>query len=312
MKIRKNINLSAYTSFNIGGYAKFFSEAASEKELLDAVKYAIENELNYFILGGGTNILIADEGYDGLVIKINNNNINIDGQVVNVDAGVLLSDLINKSIENSLAGLENFALIPGSVGGAIYGNAGSFGKSISDFIEKVIIFDKSQEQVKEICNDECEFGYRDSIFKRTDKFIILSAKLRLKKDELKKIKQRFEENNAYKRDNLEWQPSAGCVFKNIDIKKLSKRKIIELERKGLDLEQAKKNSKIAAAYMIDMLNLKGKQVGGAKVSDIHANFIINTGTATANDVIMLESLIKQKIRDKYNLQLELEQILIGF
>ena len=310
--MKQDISLREYTTFKIGGPAKFFVEVATEDDLKQAVEHANKNSLKYFILAGGSNILISDKGFDGLVIKINFNNLEIKGNKVVVGAGVVLEALIKKTIENSLAGLEVLAKIPGTVGGAIYGNAGSFGKAIGDFIKQVKVYNVESEKIEEFNQTECQFEYRGSDFKKQKNLIIIKTEFELPSGDKEQLEKDYQKNVKYKQNAFEWQPSAGCVFKNIELKNLSNEEADRLEQKGLDLTKAREVGKISAGQLIDFLDLKGLKVGEALISDKHANFIINIGQATAEDVIMLESIIKQKVRNSFGIQLELEQILVGF
>ena len=312
MEIKQNVSLVDYTSFKVGGPAKFFCEVKNEEDLKQAVLYARENNLEYFIIGDGSNIVVSDNGFKGLIINIKNKNIEIKDQEINVEAGLELSDLIRQSMDSSLMGLDALAMIPGTVGGAIYGNAGSFGKQIGDMINQVRVFDINTGEFKDLDKSECGFDYRSSMFKYNHHLIIYSATLRLEKGDAKEIMNNYQANCKYKKENLEWQPSAGCVFKNIDINNVEEGNIERIENEGGDLTKAKEVGKIAAGMLIDLLDLKGFSVGGAMVSKVHGNFIINTGKAKAEDIISLQSILKQKVRNKFGIQLELEQVLVGF
>jgi UDP-N-acetylmuramate dehydrogenase len=284
-KVMQNLPMSLHTTFKIGGPAKYFFAAQSEKDLVEALKIAKELEIKFFILGGGSNILVSDQGFDGLVIKMNLNNLNIMNNEVVAEAGVNLGNLIGQTAKNNLGGLEFLAGVPGTVGGAIYGNAGSPQIDISDFIKKVKVLDKNFNIV-EINKDQCKFAYRQSRFKET-KEIILSAVFEMKKGDRDQIQEKIKESLKKKKDSqpLEF-PSAGSIFKNPKEK--------------------------PAWQLIKEADLPGKKIGGAMISEKHANYIVNTENATAEQVIMLISLIKQKIRTQFNIQLQEEIQLVGF
>ncbi|MFC1700650.1 UDP-N-acetylmuramate dehydrogenase [Patescibacteria group bacterium] len=278
MKIQKNVFLSKHVTFKIGGLARYFFIAKNKKDIINAIKFSQEKKLSYFILGGGSNLLASDNGYDGIVIKISNSKISFNNKIIKVDAGVKLMDLVDFSIKNNLSGLEWAIGIPGTVGGAVRGNAGAFGHSISEVIEKVIVLRNNKDKK---CNDkDCEFSYRDSVFKHNSD-IIISAELQLQrgyKKQSQKLIQDYLKQRKQKHP-LEYA-SAGCVFKN--------------------------PKPLSTAQLIEDCGLKGKQIGGAKISEKHANFIVNLGDAKSDDVIKLIQFIKIKIKDKFSVELEEE------
>jgi len=308
LNIQKNISLSKFTTFKIGGSAKFFVEVKNEDEIIETVRYAKENNLETFILSGGSNLLISDEGFSGLVIKVSNSEIEFNENEVICGAGVLLSRLVLESARNNLTGLEWAAGIPGMVGGAIVGNVGAFGGEIKDNLKEVKALDFKDNKVKIYKNNECGFGYRNSIFKENyGKIILITAKFKLEKGDKNDSEEKIKEVVKKRKEKQPQYPSAGSFFKNPIVKN---EKIIENFEKDTSFKI--QNNKIPAGWFIESVNFKGKQVGGAQVSKKHANFIVNTGNATAEDVIMLSSLIKQKVRDKFGVQLKEEIKMVGF
>lgn len=310
IEIQKNILLAPYTTFKIGGEAKFFTEVISDDEIIAAVEYAQKNNLEIFILGGGSNVLISDKGFDGLVIKIKSSEIKIiDECAIACDAGVSLKSLVNFSVANNLTGLEWAAGIPGTVGGAVRGNAGAFGGEIKNSVEEIKILDTSKTPLKieYFQKDECKFDYRNSIVKEKSNIILIAVKLTLEKainqDGIRLVADIIAKRSSKQPAN----PSAGSFFKNPII---TKSEIIE--RFEHDMEMKMQGDKLPAGWFIDDLGFKGKKIGGAQVSEKHANFIINTGKASAEDVTILSSFLKQKVRDSYGVQLEEEVSRIGF
>ncbi len=310
--IQKNVSLKNYTTFKIGGPAKYFFIAENEKEIKKAVKAAKELNLKYFILGGGSNILISDKGFDGLVIKVESRKLKVESrklksETIYVDAGTNLGTLVKFSVDNNLTGMEWAAGIPGTLGGAIRGNAGAFGKSMADIIQEITVLNKDLQNTRYKIQDT-KYGYRDSIFKR-NKDIILSAVLKLEKGDSeiskKKIREYLQKRKSIQ--PLEY-PSAGSVFKNI----LSSEVSLETFKKCSKLKQFCQSGKIPIGWLIENVGLKGKKISGAQVSEKHSNFIINIGNARAEDVVILISLIKQKVRNKFDLQLMEEIEYIGF
>jgi UDP-N-acetylmuramate dehydrogenase len=296
-RVRENVGLARYTTFNIGGPAKYFFVAKTKQDLIKAIKIAKQNNLRFFILGGGSNLLVNDKGYDGLVINFQFSIFNFHGRPqadspkgcfskINAGAGTLLSEVVQQSVENGLTGLEWAVGIPGTIGGAIYGNAGGSINgnrvSIGDFVESVEILDKNLK-IKKYTKKQCKFAYRESIFKHNNE-IILSVVLKLKKGNSEKNKEIIKQIFKERTQKIPKGYSAGCIFKNSD--------------------------KYSAGYLIDECGLKGKKIGRAEISKKHSNFIINLGNAQANDVLKLIKLVKQKVRQKFKISLEEEIQLI--
>ncbi|MCK4781907.1 UDP-N-acetylmuramate dehydrogenase [Candidatus Parcubacteria bacterium] len=290
----KNISLAKYTTFKIGGPAKYFLIAKTKKELTKAIKTAKENKLPFFILGGGSNVLVSDKGFNGLVIKIQSSKSKLfqikpkaQNPKIWIESGAKLGNLIKSLVENNLTGLEWVAGIPGTIGGAIRGNAGVPEKSMKDIVKNVEVLDADTLKQKIFTNKDCKFKYRDSIFKRNKNLIILSAEIELKKNDSKKSKQIIKEILKDRAEKIPKGYSAGSIFKNPE--------------------------NISAGELIEICGFKGFAIGGAQVSFQHANFIINfTGNAKAEDVINLINLIKNVVKDKTGIKLEEEIQCIGF
>ncbi len=305
-KIYKNISLKENFTFKIGGKAKYFIKVSNLKDIKKAIFWAEERKVSFFILGGGSNILFPDDGYNGLIIKIENKKIILKNNEIIVEAGVPLLRLVFFSKEKSLSGLEWAAGIPGTVGGAVFGNAGAFGGEIKDSIKEVLVFDIKTKKEKLLQNKDCKFSYRNSIFKKTKRYIIISATFKLKKGKKEKISEEINKNILYRKNNHPLNyPSAGSIFKNCKIDN----KVKKLFKKFPDLKQFEKKGEIPAAYLIYKCDLKGKKIRGAQVSEKHTNFIINKKNAKARDVIELIKLIKNKVKKKFNIELKEEIIL---
>lgn len=309
--IKENFSLAPLTNFKIGGPAKFFIEAKTKEELEQAIKWGEENKEKIFILGGGSNILISNKGINGLVIKIINEEILILGQRIDCGAGATLAKVASLAVSHNLSGVEWVVGIPrATIGGAIRGNAEAFNVAMSDIVETVLIFDLLTHKFKTLSNKDCEFGYRVSVFKEKNNYIIWSAILKLKNEKPEIINELVNKSIAFRGRNYPKLPSAGSVFKNVPVK------LIEQNNPQL-LEEIKKRGitrldNVGAGMLIDMLGLKGKTIGGAKISLEHANHIVNTGKATSDDIIMLISYIKQQVRDKLGIQLQEEIQYLGF
>ncbi len=313
---QENVPLAPYTTFKIGGPAKYFIIAKSTEEVKSAMEAARQKNIPVFVLGNGSNVLISDEGFDGLVIKIQNSKLKIenDNEKIKIiaESGVLIGKLVNESVKNSLTGLEWMMGIPGTLGGAIVGNAGAFGHSISELVEKVEVLDQGDLSVKLLRNKDCQFGYRESIFKKNSKYIILSAELSLKEgnkaESERIIKEHIVQRQSRHPGGL---PNAGSFFKNIPIKE-NEKAFDKILKEFPEAEKFKAAGMIPAAWLIEKRDLKGVKIGGAMVSDKHANFIVNFNKASARDVMMLSSIIKQKIRDSFEIQLQEEVRFVGF
>ncbi len=304
---KKNILLAPYTTFKIGGPAKYFFIAKNNRQIIEAVKLAKKSGIPYFIMGGGSNVLINDKGFDGLVIKVKNEKYEIQNKTIISEAGVLFSSLVGEATNKNLSGLEWAVGVPGTIGGAIRGNAGAFGRDIYESVEKVIFFNAENLKIESYNKKQCQFSYRESIFKH-NKNIILSAQLNLKKGNSKKSSEIIKECLEIRKKGNPGYPSAGSVFKNLQVKNLNS----SLFEKIPELKQMIKGGKIPATYFIEACGLKGKRIGEAEIYQKHANFIINLGHATAEQIIILISLIKQKVRNKFSIQLEEEIEYVGF
>lgn len=316
MEILENIPLAQYTSIRIGGPARFFCVVKSEQDLSEALEFAREKNLPVFMLGGGCNSLFPDKGIDGLVIKMQNTEFKqeADGKFI-IGAGIGLGFLAQETVKLGFAGAEWCAAVPGTVGGAIYGNAGAFGGEIKDIIVEVKYINIS-EKFNELENKKCEFAYRESVFKKHPEWIIWRAVIQLRKSDISESQNKVQEFLAKKRQGQDLEnKSAGCTFKNPKLP--DDKKFLKTLRESLELEQEEfneitKNGKISAGFLIDRLDLKGKKIGGIQISPKHANFLINTGNATAEDAVIMISFIKEKIRNHYDIQLHEEIQTIGF
>lgn len=302
--LRKNFDLTPLTTFRIGGQAEFFMIIKNRQELVKAITWAKANELPLAVLAGGSNILVTRKKIKGLVLKISGENYFIKKNHIISWAGTGLTKLAKISGQAGLTGLEWSFGIPGSLGGAVRGNAGAYGFNISDRVVQVEAYDLIKNKLIKLDHRSCGFNYRDSIFKKRKNLLIVEVKLKLAKGELKEIKFLSHNNFSHRLRSQPREPSAGCVFKNLEYKKIIKQNkelAEDLKAKGLI-----RGGKIGAAYLIDQLRLKGETAGQAKVSEQHANFIVNTGQARAKDVVNLIDLIKRKVKDKYKIDLQEE------
>ena len=310
MEIQKNVLLKNYTTFKIGGEAKFFCVVKNSDELKSATEWAKSENLKTFVLAGGSNVLISDKGFDGLVIRMKNDFLEKieDGDekvILKCGSGTLLSELMKYCLKNGFEGLEWAAGIPGTVGGAVRGNAGAFGFSIRDCVRKVLAISNCDEklEIREFNGKECGFDYRESFFKKNSRWIIDKIFLEFGKGDFVEIDKKFKEfigKRSEKQPPLGKFPSAGSIFKNPVVPQ----KIIKIFEK--ESGTIATNKRVPAGWLIDQCGLKGKSIGGAMVSDLQANFIVNTGNSSFEDVIILMSVIKEKVRNKFGVQLKEE------
>jgi UDP-N-acetylmuramate dehydrogenase len=299
------------TTYKVGGPAEFFLEAKDKIDLREAFEWAKENQKEIFVLGGGSNLLISDEGIKGLVIKINNNQIVVRGERLDCGAGANLNRAMLLASGSGLSGLEWAAGIPGAtIGGVIRGNAGAFGQGTADILENVEIFNLNKGVFEILSNKDCDFAYRSSAFAKSKFYIIWQAILKLKKEKPEIIKERIAKNLEYRRVKQPNLPSAGSIFKNIIFSSLvEKNPELAIKAKSVGLGM---DGQVASGWIIDQAGLKGKRIGQAKVSLEHANFIVNTGNASAEDIWKLINFVKNSIKINFNLELETEIQCLGF
>jgi UDP-N-acetylmuramate dehydrogenase len=284
--------LAQLTSFKTGGPARYFYSAQTIDDIVRAVKAAREFGLAYFILGGGSNLLVSDQGFDGLIVKVDVTGIRMIGETeVGCGAGEKLMSLVNFSAENSLTGLEFASGIWGTVGGAIYGNAGAYGSEIGSVLTEAVLVDK-EGNIKTVDRAYCRFGYRDSYLKTTGE-IVVNALFRFKKGNKQQVRRQVAEILSLRRpkhpaDGM----SAGCFFKNIP-------------------DPQEKHGKMPAGRLLEQVGAKQLAVGGAKVFEKHANIIVNTGSATSQDIRRLADILKQKVYERFGIKLQEEVIQLG-
>ena len=308
--VQKNVLLADYTTYKIGGPAKYFFNAKNIEELEKILSLAKKIKLPVFILGGGSNLLISDKGFKGLVIKIDILGIGIKGNKFIVGAGEKLTKLAYLSAENGLSGLEWAAGIPGAaVGGSIYGHAQAFGTKISSIVESVQAIDCKTFEIKNFTNKQCYFSLKSSIFKEKRNLVIISAVLIFEKGKPDEIKEKIKEFLDYRRNRhpIEF-PSPGSTFVNPEVK-IKNKKLLE---KYPELIEFNEVGIIAAGYLIAKSGLSGKTIGHAQISEKHSNFIINLGGAKAKDVLTLINLAEKKVKINFGISLKPEVQFVGF
>lgn len=304
MEIRENVPLKDYSNYKIGGPARFFAIAGNEEEVREGVSFAKDKGLPLFILGGGTNLLLPDEGYPGLVLVPKITTLLRSGNRIEVGAGVQVSDLLNFAIAEQISGLEWAGGLPGMVGGAIRGNAGAFGGEIKDNLIEAVSFDTQTMNVVRRGNEDCNFSYRNSIFKEKDgQEIILSATFEMTPGDPEEIRTATQARIDRRKEKhpLEY-PNIGSIFKNVPVENIPEQSEKELVY-NIKIDPI---PVIPTARIIDKAGLKGERRGGAQISEKHTNFIVNTGGATAKDVAALMELIKSRVFERFGVKLEEE------
>lgn len=285
-KVKENVDLKNYNTYKIPRLAKYLVDVKSEESLIGLIDYLNKSKVKYLILGNGSNVVLPEKDLDGVVIKLSGlNSINIDDDEVYVGAGVMLPKLVSETVNNCLTGLEWASGIPGTVGGAVVGNAGAYLSDIFSFIEEIKVLDKGI--IKTISRNDVKYSYRYTSFKDDKNIIVLGVKLKLNKgssdESTDLMKKRLERRISSQ--PLEY-PSAGSVFRNPEGN--------------------------FAGKLIEDCGLKGKRIGGAMVSEKHANFIINYDNATASDVRKLIKLVHDEVLKKMKVDLIIEQELIDW
>lgn len=310
--IKENESLIKHCTFFIGGSAKYFCVAKNQSEVLEAIVWAINKKLDYKVIGGGSNLLISDKGYQGLIIKYFSTDFKIENEIIEAEAGVPLALLINKALKQGLAGLEWAIGIPGTIGGAVCNNSGAYGGEIAQsFVEAKVFQDGVITILK---NKDFNFSYHNSKIKEEKiKTVILTIKLALKKvkpEVIMVLKEKMQNNLLDRLSKTPKGGSVGSIFRNF---LMTTQELEIFKKKFPQLPEKFINSQVLpAAWLIDECGLKGRKIGDAMVSEVHAGKIINQGKATAEDVIILISIIKQKVRSKFNLQLIEEVEYLGF
>lgn len=310
-KLRTDEPLSKHTTFKIGGPAKHFLILEDVDKLVDLLGFLDGEGMRYVVIGGGSNMLASDDGFDGVVIQIKDKSLNIEDSIVEAAAGCITVEVAQQSMKAGLAGFEWGVGVPGTIGGAVRGNAGAMGKEMHDDVLKVLAY--KDGEVFEMDNNECAFGYRTSIFKR-EGGIVLKVWLDLEQGENLEGRQKMLEFLKYRNTTQpQGYASTGCIFKNAELQqhismgKDNKKKLLQhFPEADEKVQQFLKVGKISAGWLVEQAGLKGETKGGAQISERHGNFIINLGNATSSDVLYLIDLVKEKVYTSYGITLEEE------
>tara|TARA_Y100000814_G_scaffold88607_1_gene59914 strand:- start:6413 stop:7321 length:909 start_codon:yes stop_codon:yes gene_type:complete len=283
-----NESMAKHTTFGVGGVADCYIMPKDISQLKKILKYTYEKDIKTFFMGSGSNLLVSDNGYRGIIISLKKTFKNLEisnNGTINVESGVMLGKMVRQATKEGLQGMESLVGVPGTVGGALYMNAGAYKDEISNYFHSALLLDKSGQE-KVYSRNEIKFSYRYSSFPEDE--ILIKAIFHYKYGDTKTItaNKKIASDKRKKTQPLKYR-SAGSIFKN-------------------------PSEEIAAGYLIDQAGLKGMKIGGAEISEKHANFIINKGGAKSKDIISLIEIIKKEVLNKFNIQLKLEIKLLGF
>ena len=300
-----NVPLREYTRFGIGGPADLLAESSNEAAFLAALKVVRASGCDFVVLGGGSNLVVSDEGYRGIVLRYRGARIEQRGDHVYAEAGAVLQSVVDFTISAGLMGVHTMTGIPGWTGAAVYGNAGAYGRSIDQSVVEVRFHDGS-----EICtfdNTQCEFRYRESIFKQRKEYVILSVLLQLAPGDPSDL--RSVADGILTIRNEKYPPSmkcAGSIFKNLILAELPAHVATRVPATVV------REGKVPSAYFLEQVGAKGMVNGGIRVATYHANLIYNEGTGTATETRAVIDELKDRVRAEFGLELEEEVQYVGF
>lgn len=290
-RVCRDVILAPYTSFGIGGPARYFFAARTPTDIIRAIRAARKTKMKFFILGGGSNILFDDIGFGGLIIRDEADRFRIKGEIISALSGAVIDKMVDKTVELGLAGLEYAAGIRGTIGGAVYGNAGAFGHAINEILDGAVILTCGGDRIEVVDNEYFKFRYRKSRLSESGD-TVLSVKLRLRHEDKAKLAEVVNERRQFRRER---HPvglgTAGSVFKNL---------------RSLEDPQ----NVTPAGKLLEEAGVRGMSVGDAAVFEKHCNIVVNRGRATSNDVKKLVEMMKKAAKEKFGLDLEREILYI--
>ncbi len=305
LTVLANTQLSAHTRFRIGGPAAVLCDASDSASFTEALRTVQTLALPRIVIGGGTNLIVSDLGFDGVVLRYTGARVARNGMVLRVEAGAILQEVVDHSIGLGFKGLETMTGIPGYLGGAIYGNAGAYGRSIHELVETLRVTDGRRTLLFD--NEQCGFRYRHSVFKVQKEWAILSADLRFEEGHPEELAKTSREIRAIR--DAKYPPSmkcAGSIFKNLLFAQLPARVQAEIPRAVI------REGKVPSAWFLEQTGAKGRRRGEIQVAAYHANLVYNDGAGTAADLVGLIQELKARVRDRFGFDLEEEVQYIGF
>ena len=303
--VSEGVPLRRYTRFAIGGPADVYAETASESAFMTALQRVRSAGVPHCVIGGGTNLIVSDDGFRGAVLRFTAAEIQAGERSINVQAGAVLQDLVDFAISRGLRGIETMTGIPGSTGAAIYGNAGAYGHSIMERIESVRFFDG--EGVRTFGNTECDFHYRESVFKRRKDWVIFSAMLRMDAADPHELAGAASKILAIR--NAKYPPTmkcAGSIFKNLILSELPATVRARVP------DTVVREGKVPSAWFLEQVGAKGMRNGDIHVADYHANLIYNAGEGSARELCEVIAELKLRVQDEFGFALEEEVQYVGF
>ncbi|MEK7133966.1 MAG: UDP-N-acetylmuramate dehydrogenase [Patescibacteria group bacterium] len=305
IKLQENVPLAPLTTFEIGGTARYFVDVATDDEMREALAWAHEKGVKFVVLAGGSNVLIPDQGLNALVVRVSSKHFSFVGEELDADAGCNLLELIREAGKRGLGGWEKLAGIPGTLGGAVRGNAGAFGPEIKDFVHKVRAINMNTGKTQEFVNAECGFKYRDSFFKQHPKWLITRAYLHLQKADPAESAKLAEETIAEReKRHLQNVRAAGSYFMNPQ----ASPEIVAMFEQEKHVKS--REGRVPAGWLIEKAGMKGATVGGAIASLQHPNYIVNQGGATAKDVETLAQNVKIAVMSQFGVDLHEEAAIL--
>ena len=306
LRLEREAPLSEYTRFGLGGPARLLVDASEEAGFLEAWRRLKASGVRMEVIGGGSNLVVADDGFDGVILRYVANSLGAEGTRVTAGAGAVLQDLVDFTIGHGLAGLHTMTGVPGWVGGAVYGNAGAYGRSIDESVARVRFFDGSAG-VREFGKVECGFRYRSSTFKDHKGWIVLSAVLEMERGDAAALKAQADEIRAIR--DAKYPPTmkcAGSIFKNLLMAELAEDVRAQVDPKVV------REGKVPSAWFLDQVGAKGLRNGDIHVADYHANLIYNAGKGTARQVREVIADLKARVRARFGFEVEEEVQYVGF
>jgi UDP-N-acetylmuramate dehydrogenase len=303
--LKRDAPLARYTRFGLGGPAALLVDTPDEQSFMDALRIARESGVPSEVIGGGTNLVVADGGFNGVILRYTADRIDVQGTSVYVEAGAVLQTLVDRTISEGLAGIHTMTGVPGWVGGAVYGNAGAYGRSIDQSIVCVRFFDG--KAVREFDNGECRFRYRSSTFKDNKGWIVFSTALQLLPAEAAELRAQADEILTIR--NAKYPPTmrcAGSIFKNLIFDELPEHVRAQVDPKVI------REGKVPSAYFLELVGAKGMKRGDIEVATYHANLIYNAGQGTAQHVREIVDELKSRVRYRFGFEVEEEVQYVGF
>ncbi len=304
LTVSAGVPLSRYTRFGIGGPADLYAETGHVESFIAALSAARASGIPTMVIGGGTNLVVSDGGFRGIVLRYRGDRLIAAGRRVTAEAGAVFEDLVDFAIERGLQGLETLAGIPGSVGAAVYGNAGAYGHSLSERVVNVRLY--NGREIRVFTNEECRFHYRESIFKRHKDWIIFSTELLLEPADAARLRETAAGILKVRNEKFPvTMRCAGSIFKNLLLADLPPAVAAEVPASVV------REGKVPAAWFLEQVGAKGCRHGDIHVAGYHANLIYNAGAGTASDLCALIQDLKARVRARFGLDLEEEVQYVG-